>query len=74
MDEQPFRGLLGSDGGGQMQKAEVIKKIGVNNWLKFLAFMQGQTISIVRDGKADYYEWDVRNFINKMKGKPTFFD
>ncbi len=56
-----------------MNKKEVTKKIGRENWDKFLDFMEGQT-SLLIDGKPDFFEIDVDNFINKLKGKPTFWD
>lgn len=56
-----------------MNKQQIIKKIGKSNWRKFIEFMGGQTCKLI-NGKFDYYECDVENFINKMKGKPTFFD
>jgi hypothetical protein len=57
-----------------MNKQEVLKKIGKDNWSKFQEFMVGQTISIDWDGKDNYYKCDVDNFINHMKGRRTFFD
>lgn len=60
--------------GDEMNKEEVIRKIGKKNWKNFSKFMNGQTVGIRKDGKTDYYECDVNNFINHMKGKPTFFD
>ena len=56
-----------------MNKQQVIKKIGKKNWKKFQNFMVGQTCSM-KDGELNYYECDVENFINKLKGRPTFFD
>ena len=56
-----------------MIKKEVIKRIGKENWSDFCVFMQGQTVRM-KDGEIEYYSCDVENFINKMKGKPTFFD
>ncbi len=56
-----------------MNEQQVIKKIGKKNWNKFCEFMTGQTI-LWKNGEADYFECDVDNFINKMKGLPTFFD
>ena len=56
-----------------MNKKEVIQKIGKENWNKFRDFMIGQTALLVNN-KLDYFEIDVDNFLNKIKGKPTFFD
>ena len=57
-----------------MKKEDVIKKIGKKNWKSFCKFMDGQTLGMYPNGEWDFYECDVENFINKMKGKPTFFD
>lgn len=57
-----------------MNKEQIIDKIGEKNWDAFCEFMFGQTVSAGEDGKIDYYECDVENFVNKLKGKPTFFD
>ncbi len=56
-----------------MNKQQVIEKIGKKNWKKFQTFMFGQTCCM-KDGKLEYYECDVGNFINKINGRPTFFD
>lgn len=56
-----------------LKKEEVIKIIGKNNWIKFEDFMFGQTVGWT-DNQPDYYECDVENFLNKLKGKRTFFD
>jgi len=56
-----------------MNKHQVITKIGKKNWNKFLDFMEGQTVCM-KNNEFDYYECDVDNFINKLKGKPTFWD
>ena len=57
-----------------MREEDAIKRIGKENWDKFKEFMEGQTIGTYPDGSANIYECDVENFINKLKGKPTFFD
>ena len=58
-----------------MRKEEVIEKIGKENWEAFCEFMFGQTVSTYPDGKTDFYDCDVENFIHKMKtGKVLFFD
>lgn len=56
-----------------MNKQQVIKKIGKENWNKFCEFMMGQTIGW-KNEEANYFKCDVDNFINKLKGKPIFFD
>ncbi len=56
-----------------MNRQQVIKKIGKENWDKFLDFMGGQTVLLI-DEKLDFFEIDVDNFLNKLKGKPTFWD
>ena len=57
-----------------MNKKQVIDKIGKENWNAFCKFMFDQTVSAGKDGKIDYYECDVYNFVNKLKSNPTFFD
>ena len=57
-----------------MNKKQVIDKIGAENWDTFCEFMSGQTVSLEKDGTFGYYECDVDNFVNKLKGNPTFFD
>lgn len=57
-----------------MNIKEVKKKIGERNLSSFLEFMEGQTVGINKDGTIDYYETDVLNFINKMKGGRMFWD
>lgn len=56
-----------------MNKKQIIKKIGKENWDKFLYFMVGQTCCM-KNNEPDFFECDVDNFLNKLKGKPTFFD
>ena len=51
--------------GGMMNKIEVIKVIGIDNWSKFNKFMRGQTVGII-DGKEDFYKWDVERFISLL--------
>ena len=60
--------------GEEMDKTEVIKRIGANRWGAFTKFMVGQTVRVGMKGEVYYYEQDVENFINKMNGKQTFFD
>jgi len=58
-----------------MNKEEVIAKIGEANWRAFCNFMSGQTVEAGPDGKTNYYECDVENFLYKLKtGKLLFFD
>jgi len=45
-----------------MKKEEVITIIGEDNWDKFMNWMAGQTIGITKEGKIDYYSWDVEKF------------
>lgn len=56
-----------------MKKEEVIEKIGKKNWSKFIKFMEGQTV-MQKHGEIHFYESDVRNFLNKLKGKPYITD
>ena len=48
-----------------MNKKEVIKLIGKENWKDFLKCMAGQTVGINKDGSDNYYKQDVDRFINK---------
>ena len=57
-----------------MKASEVIAKIDKKNMKAFYKFMEGQTVGLNPKGEIDYYECDVDNFMNKLKGKPTFFD
>ena len=50
-----------------MNKKEVLKRIGKDNWEKFKIFMSGQTIGFA-NGQFDYYEEDVERF---MAGLPV---
>lgn len=54
-----------------MNKEEVIKKIGKKKWKSFCNFMIGQTVC-KKNGKIDYYEIDVENFMEKPENR--FFD
>lgn len=45
-----------------MNKKEVLKRIGMENWKKFDRFMEGQTIGINDDGSSDFYDSDVERF------------
>ena len=56
-----------------MNEQQVIQKISKKNWKKFIDFMIGQTV-LWKNNEPDYFEHDVDNFLNKLKGKPTFFD
>lgn len=51
-----------------MLEKEVKKLLKKHNieWRDFLEFMFGQTIGI-KNGKPDFYEWDVERFINNNK-------
>jgi len=48
-----------------MNKLEVIKAIGIDNWSKFEEWMNGQTVGM-EDGELDYYKWDVERFISLL--------
>jgi len=47
-----------------MNKEEVIKMIGKENWKQFTKFMAGQTVGFDK-GIIDYYECDVLQFVNQ---------
>jgi hypothetical protein len=49
-----------------MDKEEVIKLIGKERWNAFIKFMTGQTVGF-KNGKVDYYETDVDDFISGRK-------
>jgi hypothetical protein len=51
-----------------MNKKEIIKKIGSNNWKKFINYIRGQTVNINTDGTIDYNTCDVERFSNNIKG------
>ena len=53
-----------------MNEAQVKRRIGEENWLQFIRWMTGQTMSM-KDGEPDYYECDVEAFSEKLK---TGFD
>ncbi|MFH0715060.1 MAG: hypothetical protein V1847_04670 [Candidatus Diapherotrites archaeon] len=55
-----------------LNKQQVIEKIGKKKWKAFLKFMKGQTIQRNADGSENFYEWDVENFLKKPKDR--FFD
>ena len=58
-----------------MNEVEVKERVGKKNWKRFLSFMRGQTYSISEDGKVDYYECDVDNFLHLQKtGRTIFYD
>ena len=50
-----------------MNKEEVIKLIGEENWAKFGKWMNGQTVGISDDGQLNYYDWDVERFARWIK-------
>jgi hypothetical protein len=56
-----------------MNKKEVIKLIGKENWKEFNKFMQGQTVGIYSDGSTDYYKWDVERFKYHLDNYPGFY-
>lgn len=42
---------------------------------RFKNWMEGQTVSIYPDGATNYYDWDVKRFLDLVrKGIPTYFD
>lgn len=51
-----------------MNKKEVIKEIGGENWKMFETWMRGQTVGVSKDGKEDYYTHDVEKFMRRLKG------
>jgi len=57
-----------------MDEKEVKEILKKNNktWKDFNKFMNGQTIGIGKDGKIDYYECDVYNFLKQPHLR--FFD
>ncbi len=57
-----------------LSKDQVIKVIGEENWEGFAKFMAGQTVALGADDKSAFYECDVNNFMNKINGRPVFFD
>jgi len=52
-----------------MNKEEVLKVLKNNNrtWKEFNKFMTGQTVGLGKNGKIDYYEWDVKNFLARTR-------
>ena len=46
-----------------MNKKEILKKIGKENWKKFEDYFVGKTVLINEDGTTDFFDWDVENFI-----------
>jgi hypothetical protein len=52
-----------------MNKEEVIKVIGENNWEDFSNWMRGQTVETYTDGTTNFYEHDVNRFVNTLKTK-----
>jgi len=60
-----------------MKEKEVKKLLRKNKlkWKDFCEWMGGQTIGMNEDGSIDYYDWDVKRYIElKVKGTPTYFD
>ena len=51
----------------KMTEQEVKKRIGKQNWQKFLNWMTGQTCGLYPDGSIDFYVCDVDAFIEKMQ-------
>ena len=49
-----------------MNKQEVIKMIGKENWKRFEKWITGQTCGLNKDGSADYYAWDVDRFMRGL--------
>ena len=50
-----------------MNKTEVIKLIGKEKWNKFQKFMFGQTVKLNKDNSIDYYDCDVKLFMEIEK-------
>ena len=59
-----------------MKEPEVKQLLKDNNisWEDFIKWMHGQTMGLNKDGTPDYYEWDVKRFINLKRGQPTYWD
>ena len=51
---------------------KVIKIIGICRLQEFYRFMEGQTVSMNKDGSINYYKQDVDNFLRKKEDR--FFD
>ncbi|MFA4907646.1 MAG: hypothetical protein WC602_05240 [archaeon] len=47
-----------------MNKQEVAKLIGKQNWGAFTKWIVGQTVGI-KGGKDDFYDWDVKRFMSQ---------
>jgi hypothetical protein len=52
-----------------MNEKEVKEKIGESNWASFQKWMYGQTTGVTKDGKPDYFEWDVNSFVTMLSKK-----
>lgn len=50
-----------------MRIEEVEKLIGKENIEAFLEWFYGQTLGLNEDGSINYYDWDVKAFIDKLK-------
>lgn len=50
-------------------KEKKIRKLlkSEENWLRFLDWMRGQTVSTYPNGEIDYYDHDVQSFIDKLE-------
>ena len=53
----------------KMNDEEVKKLIGKKQWTSFKKWIKGQTVSIDEDGKENYYNSDVDDYINKKEDK-----
>ncbi len=53
-----------------MTEPEVRKLLKENKipWAKFAKWMFGQTVGMGKDGKINYYEWDVKRFVHDLEG------
>jgi hypothetical protein len=51
----------------KMNKKEIIKLIGKENWKDFSKWMGGQTVGRNPDGSINYYECDVKAYVAKLE-------
>lgn len=52
-----------------MNDKEVKKLIGKKQWADFKKWMRGQTVAIDEDGKDNYYDDDVKDYIDGKEVK-----
>lgn len=51
-----------------------LNEVPVELYKPLLAFMYGQTMPYIDKDIYAIYVWDYENFINKLLGRPHFFD